>query len=189
MASFEKAIPIILKHEGGFVNHANDPGGATNYGISIRFLRGIPIIDADFDKDGDVDIEDIKNMTPEQAGKLYKKYFWDVNKYQNINDDTIATKIFDMTVNMGAKRSHIIVQTALNKCFGTKLTIDGVLGPATMSIINAIEDDNEQIALTSICEEQFAFYLRLVEQKPELKVFINGWKRRAFSLSKANAVV
>lgn len=188
MASFEKAIPIILKHEGGFVNHSSDPGGATNYGISLRFLRGLPIIDADLNGDGNVDIEDIKNMTAEQAIKLYKKYFWDTNKYQNINDDTIATKIFDMTVNMGAKRSHMITQTALNKCFGMKLTVDGILGPATISVINAIEDDNEQIVLTTICQEQFAFYLRLVEQKPELKVFINGWKRRAFSLSKANTI-
>ncbi len=188
MASFDKAIPLILKHEGGYVNNPNDAGQATNFGVSLRFLKDHPE-SGDFDQDGDVDAEDIRNMTMDQAEGIYKQYWWDKFHYGNIVDQTIATKIFDMSVNMGAKRAHIITQTAMNKVFGLNLTVDGILGPASLQTINACQEDNEQTFLTSICDEQYGFYQRLIAQKPSLKVFANGWKNRAYDLDVANSVV
>jgi lysozyme family protein len=188
MASFEHAIPIILKHEGGYVNHPNDPGGATNYGISLRFLAEHPD-DGDFDHDGDVDIEDIANMTVEDAMGVYRKYWWDAFKYSRINDQTIATKVFDLSVNMGAKRAHILLQTALNNAFSLKLSCDGVIGPATMNVINSVADgDEEQVLLTAYCDAAWDFYQRLITNKPSLGVFAKGWKRRAYGLSEANSI-
>ena len=58
MGCFSKAITVILKHEGGFSNHSSDPGGATNYGISLRWLKSEGLY-GDLDDDGDVDIDDI----------------------------------------------------------------------------------------------------------------------------------
>jgi lysozyme family protein len=187
MASFDKAIPVILKNEGGYVNNPNDTGQATNHGVSLRFLADHPE-SGDFDHDGDVDAEDIKNMTVEQASAIYKQYWWDAFHYGNITDQTVATKIFDMSVNMGSKRAHIIVQTALNKAFGLKLTVDGILGPASIQTINSVSDDKEQTLLTAICDEQYAFYTRLIAQKPSLSVFARGWKNRAYDLDTANEV-
>lgn len=188
MSNFESAVKVVLKHEGGWVNNPNDPGGATNFGISLRFLAEHPEL-GDFDHDGDVDSEDIRNMKVEDAKMVYKKEWWDKFKYESIVDQTLATKIFDMSVNMGAKRAHILVQTALNKAFGLKLSVDGVLGPATFSVINNCTDDTEQTLMTSICDEQWGFYQRLIAGKPSLGVFSKGWKNRAYELSKANSVV
>ena len=72
MSNFESAVEKVLKHEGGYVDHANDPGGATNYGISLRFVKQSTGIDLDVDGDGDIDADDIKAMTPEQAKEIYK---------------------------------------------------------------------------------------------------------------------
>ncbi|TFG97412.1 hypothetical protein E4H12_08645 [Candidatus Thorarchaeota archaeon] len=187
MSTFENAVVLLLKHEGGFVNHPSDPGGATNLGISLRFLADHPE-DGDFDNDGDVDVQDIANMTVEQAKEIYRKFWWDKYHYGDINDQTISTKIFDMSINMGASRAHKIVQTALNKAFDLKLDVDGMIGNATRGVINAVEDDVEQHLLTAVCDEQYGFYQRLIARKPSLAVFRNGWKNRAYMLSKANSI-
>lgn len=186
MANCEKALEVVLKHEGGYVNNPSDAGGATNYGVSLRFLLEHLEL-GDFDHDGDVDIEDIKNMKKTDAIKVYQSQWWDKFKYGSIVDQTIATKICDLSVNMGAKRAHILTQTALNKTFGLKLTCDGVLGPATIGVINNCTDgDQEQLLLTAICNEAWGFYQRIIAKNPSQVVFAKGWKNRAFALSKAN---
>lgn len=189
MTRFDRAIAVILEHEGGYVNHPNDPGGATNYGISLRFLADQPTTVGDFDGDGDVDVEDIANMDINDAKSVYRKCWWDKYKYESIHDLTIATKVFDFSVNMGAPRAHKLLQAAMNKSCGLKLTIDGVLGPASFKAINAIADgDDEQQLLRAYCDEAWAFYQSIATKNPKLKVFLKGWKNRAFSLSTANAI-
>lgn len=188
MATFDKAIGIILQHEGGWVNNPNDPGGATNFGISLRFLADHPEL-GDFDHDGDVDAEDIKAMTVEDAKKVYKSEWWDKFNYGNIVDQTIATKVFDFSVNMGAKRAHILLQRGLNAAFGLKLTEDGIIGPATMSVINsAIDGSGEQQLLDAYSNAAWDFYQRIIQGNPKLAVFQKGWKNRAFDINKANSV-
>lgn len=187
MAKFEKAIVVVLKHEGGYVNHKSDTGGATNFGISLRFLKDHPE-DGDFDMDGDVDVEDIKNMTLRDAMNIYHKHWWVKYRYGNINDQTIATKVLDFSVNMGAKRAHILLQQALNKVFGLRLTVDGILGPATFGVINGIDDDDEQQLLTAYCDEAWGFYQRIIANNSSQAVFKRGWYNRAYGLREANSI-
>lgn len=188
MSEFSKAIPKILVHEGGYVNNPADPGGVTNFGISLRFLADHPEI-GDFDHDGDVDAADIKNMTQDDAIAVYESQWWDKYGYSRINDQTIATKVFDFSVNMGAKRAHILLQTSLNKAFGLKLATDGIIGNGTLSVINSATDgQGEQQLLDAYCNEAWAFYQRLIDNKPSLGVFAKGWKNRAFEISKANQI-
>lgn len=187
MSTFDPAIKVVLQHEGGYVNNPNDPGGATKFGISLRFLKGIPEF-GDFNGDGIVDIQDIKNMDRADAVTIYKACWWDKYKYYNIDDQTLATKVFDLSVNMGANRAHILLQQALNNAFHLNLDCDGVIGPATLSVINELDDSTEQILLTEYCNQVWGFYQRLIANKPSLKVFEKGWKNRAYSLSKANMV-
>lgn len=188
MSSFDKAIGTILKHEGGYVNHPADPGGATSFGISLRFLADYPDI-GDFDGDGDVDVDDIRIMTKEDASKIYKQAWWDKYKYGLINDQTIATKIFDFSVNMGASRAHILLQQALNQAFGLQLKQDGIIGPNTRNVINSVVDGSgEQQLIDAYSLVAWQFYQRLVNNNPKLGVFLKGWKNRAYSISKANSI-
>lgn len=188
MSDFNKAISVILVHEGGYVNNPNDSGGVTNFGISLRFLSQHPEV-GDFDHDGDVDAEDIANMTRDDAITVYKQFFWDPFKYSNIVDQTIATKIFDFNVNMGAKRSHILLQTALNNAFGLNLSIDGIIGPATMRVINQFDDTgHEQGLLTAYSDAAWQFYQNIIAKTPSYGVFAKGWKNRAYAINVANSL-
>ena len=57
MAAFEDALDLVLKHEGGYVNHPKDPGGETNYGISKRAYPDL----------------DIRHITEEEVASIYRK--------------------------------------------------------------------------------------------------------------------
>lgn len=179
---FNKAVLTVLKHEGGFVNNANDPGGATNYGVSLRFLLGTGDLEVgDIDHDGDIDYDDIKKMTIEQAKEIYFKYFWTPNGYENINDIVIATKIFDMSVNMGAKQAHILLQRAI-RAAGIYVVDDGALGPKSYAAMNSIISANGADAiLAATRSEQAGFYRGLIIRKPTFEEFRAGWMNRAYS--------
>lgn len=183
MSHFAKAIPFVLANEGGFINHANDPGGATNYGISLRFLKAIGDfdddgwLDGDLDHDGDVDVDDIRNMTEHEAIEFYLRRFWRPNKYQRINSQHVATKVLDLTVNMGSRQSHKLLQRALRAC-GKEVVEDGLLGNKTFAAVNAA---NEECLLTSLRSEAAGFYRILVALKPEERMpFKRGWLNRAY---------
>ena len=167
---FDYAINNVLKHEGGYADHENDPGGPTNFGISLTFLKSIL---------PDSTTDDIKNLSIDDAKDIYKKYWWDKYHYEAINSLPLATKIFDMSVNMGAKESHEIVQRICN-LYNNKLEIDGILGTNTIATLNEIclHGDEEEL-INKIVKNQVLFYVALVNKNPKLKIFLQGWLNRA----------
>lgn len=184
-SDFDRAIGIILKHEGGLANNPNDPGGITNYGISLKFVKqdllkdldGDGFIDGDFDHDGDVDADDIKNMTVAQAIDIYRRYWWNKFHYELIPQQDAATKVFDMSVNMGGGAAHKLVQRAANACgIEPQLGVDGQLGNKSFFAIGSIE---EQKLLRAICLQQKQFYDRIIVVNPKLEEFRKGWYKRA----------
>lgn len=179
MSSFEQAIPIILLHEGKFVNDPNDPGGATKFGISLRWLRQLGKLDAgiykDFDinHDGVLDAYDIGNMTEDAAKYLYKTQWWDKYQYGQIQNQLLACKVFDLAVNMGPKMAHRCIQRALRASSGVELIEDGVLGAETLAAINRA---NPETTLAALRSEAAGYYRSL--NKPRYE---KGWLNRAYS--------
>jgi len=177
MATFEEAIPHILKHEGGFVNHPADPGGATNWGISLRFLKTQGLL-GDYDCDGDVDIDDIRIMTEEAAKYVYLTHFWDPNGYDRIEVQDIANKVFDMSVNMGPSRAVKILQESLRDC-RQDLKVDGAFGPKTLAATN---NANPSMLLGAMRANQRHYYEGLIRANGKLAAFRKGWLRRAVAI-------
>jgi len=186
MARFDPAFDKVLVLEGGYVDHPSDPGGATNLGISLRYLLdrgdldrdGLP--DGDMDGDGDVDVADIRAITPEKAKHLYHTGFWIPNRLSELRNQAVAEKIFDMAVNMGSRQAWRLVQRAVNDQYGNDvLVVDGVVGPKTLLVLNGLSE-NESV-LDAIKEAQAGFYLRLIDARPSLAVFRDGWLNRAYA--------
>jgi lysozyme family protein len=180
---FDDAILITLKHEGGFVNDPVDPGGATNWGMSIRYLKGRGDLDGDgrldgdIDGDGDIDVNDVRKMTMEQAIDLYYTGFWLKYGYDAIDDFDIAAKIFDMTVNMGSIQAGKLTQRALNR-LGQNLVVDGKLGAKSFAAINY---EDPEMLLAELRQQQANFYLNLIRRNPSFAKYKRGWLRRAYS--------
>ncbi len=186
MATFEKAIPRILLHEGGYVNNPNDKGGSTNYGITLGLLQDLH---EDLNHDGVINVLDVKTMSVEAAKTIYKIQWWDKYGYGSIRDQTIATKVFDFSVNMGSHRAHMLLQRAINTALGTSLTTDGKLGPTTFSTINSITDPEEQQkVLDAYCNTVWSFYTSLADKNPKLKTFLRGWRNRAYDIDRAGEI-
>ena len=167
---FIKAVEDVIEHEGGYNDIKEDRGGATNYGVSLRFLEHEGI---DIDGDGDVDWQDVAALRLERAIDIYHEYFWK-NEYDEIGG-TIAIKAFDMGVNMGNRRAHKIVQRACNK-FGHGLMIDGYLG---IKSINVIQQIDAVVLLKEICFEQARYYTDIVVGNHSQIKFLRGWMNRA----------
>lgn len=175
MSYFDEAIHTVLEHEGGYVDDPNDPGGATNWGISIRLLKTLDG-DFDYDNDGDIDADDIKALKQESAIGIYWREFWDKYQYEEIRYQAVATKVFDLCVNMGPRSAHKCLQRALMSASPVHLKIDGIIGPKTLGAVNMAM---EQSLLSALRSEAACFYRMLITKKPQMKKYENGWMRRA----------
>jgi lysozyme family protein len=169
---FDYAVNIVLGHEGGYTNDEHDPGGETNFGITHADLEAharelnLPL--------------DVKELTRIEAEYFYKKVYWDEYHYNAINSLPIATKIFDMAVNMGAHEAHELTQRALAYCDYSNLCADGIIGGLTLAAINEVcLHGREPDLMNELINEAKWFYEHLVEEKPVLSKFLNGWLVRA----------
>ena len=170
---FDYAVSIVLQHEGGYSDDKTDAGGATNYGISLRYLKDINL---DINHDGHVDDKDIRLMTQPEARFIYKKYWWDRFHYNELKDATVATKALDLSVNVGSHQSHLILQRAINSLQNKHVGIDGNLGPITINAANKLPAEKLLIAMRFWAR---SFYLNLISKHPVLAKYKNGWLRRA----------
>ena len=166
MSDFDKAVVVVLAHEGGFVDDPADPGGATNFGISTPFLKqhGLPCT-----------YEDVKNMTVDFAKKCYFDFFWTPQFYGKLDDQVIATKMFDAAVNMGPQQANRLLQKALG-AMGFEIVPDGFIGSQTLALANKAGTGS---LLSALCEQFVTFYTKLAASKPELAKFLPNWLHRA----------
>ena len=172
MSSFNEAIKIILMHEGGYIEHESDKGGATNWGISLRFAQSFnPTLTK----------EDIKGMSRDHAIQIYLEGFWNPNRYEEIQCDIIATKVMDFCVNAGANTANKVLQNACNNLNADKeaaieLVVDGINGSQTIQVVNCISC----VALiTQLRIYMREFYQEFVKNDKSQAVFLNGLLKRA----------
>ena len=145
-------IDFILRHEGGYVNDSDDPGGETKFGISKRSYPNL----------------DIKNITKQQATEIYERDFY--NKVRG--DDLpvwLALMVTDFAVNAGIKPAVAILQRLVNE------TDDGIMGKKTIAACKSKASRTLRQQYTTGRE---AYYAALVARKPTMKKFLNGWKNR-----------
>jgi lysozyme family protein len=155
--NFFKSLEMVLKHEGGFVDHPEDPGGATNKGITHKtysdFL-GRPL----------EDVDELKNIPDEHVQLIYKQGYWDKVKGDNLPSG-VDFAIFDWAVNSGPGRAA----KALQKAVGA--TADGAIGPMTLE---AVKEYSAEDIIRSVADEREAFYKSL----RTFNTFGKGWLRR-----------
>jgi len=200
---YAAAAKKLLAIEGGFVDDPTDRGGATKYGISLRFLAtagafdsdGDGIADFDLDMDGDIDGADVRKLTRGDAVFLYNRHFW-----QPLGCDALpmplGEALFDQGVNGGLTAARKLLQRAINSCLllipttrakNPLIKIDGNVGPATMAALRDVATSNSVgIAglVTAFREAARERYRNIVARYPEQRRYLNGWLARADALGK-----
>lgn len=160
-ARYERCLTVVLGHEGGLSDHARDPGGITNKGVTLPALREAGV---DVDKDGDIDRDDIKKLTVKDASKVYRPKYWLAAECDQLPAG-LDLLIFDTAVNMGPARARRYLQTAAG------VDVDGIIGPQTLKAIGAA-GPRRIIYAVELLRKNFYW------ASPNFDVFGRGWLRR-----------
>ncbi|MCP3969047.1 MAG: peptidoglycan-binding protein [Rhodobacteraceae bacterium] len=126
MRSVEAIAEEIVAREGGYVNDPDDPGGATNFGVTIGTLARLGM---DLDGDGRITPEDVRRLTKAQAREIFVKHYFHRPGIGQL-PRPLQASVFDMYVNSGAHAVKIL-QRLLND-MGQRISVDGGIGPQTV---------------------------------------------------------
>lgn len=170
---FVHCVMIIISHEGGLSRNSHDPGGITQWGISLRYLKSIG---HDVDGDGDIDADDIINLPINGAIEIYRNYWWDKYSYASFGAIEVVEKVFDLAVNMGATGAHKLLQIAINRLIDKPIGVDGILGKNTFATANRLDENELRQQLRECAEHR---YIEILAANPALEIFRNGWMNRA----------
>jgi len=136
MADFDRAFKLLLEKEGGFVDHPEDPGGTTKYGVSLAWLKNIP--EGDLTNDGVINYLDVQALTIPIVKSLFQRYFWDKGRMGEINSQVVADKLFGLSVLFGLPRAARFLQVTINLLHNKhKLVVDGWIGDKTLREVNS----------------------------------------------------
>lgn len=171
MAEFQPAVSITLQHEGGFC-HNPATGEIVNHGVTLKFVQG-----SGYNPDADEAF--MRNLTTEQASRIYETYFWDRYHIGSIRDQNLANKVFDLTVNMGPGGANhpgalTLLQTAVNAC-GGKCAVDGLLGPVSLGQVNTLDPAKLLAQYRQLAAQRYG---EIAAANSKLAANLAGWLAR-----------
>jgi lysozyme family protein len=170
----------IVVREGGFVNDPDDPGGATNFGVTIHTLRRLGL---DTDRDGDIDTRDVRALSRAQAVDIFIEHYYRRPGIDRL-PEPLRASVFDMQVNAGNNAVRILQR--LLREMGQTVEGDGVIGPQTVAAAQAAARAAPEHIADAYGIARRNYYLRLADARPGLRKFARtaaggkgGWIRRA----------
>jgi len=160
MSDFNTALKIVLKWEGGYVDHPRDPGGATNLGITRAVYE--QWLGRKVTKTA------MRKLTHEQVEPIYKEWYWDKLRAEDIPHG-LDICVFDFGVNAGVHRSSRYLQRTVGA------TQDGIIGPLTLKQVNKyVKRNGVAQAIQSFSESRRDYYRSL----HHFDTFGKGWLNR-----------
>ncbi|MDO5369155.1 holin-associated N-acetylmuramidase [Paracoccus sp. (in: a-proteobacteria)] len=131
MQTVEQIAAAIVAREGGYVDDPDDPGGATNHGVTIATMRSLGL---DLDGNGRVDKADVRRLDPAQAARIYVEHYFRRPRLDRL-PQALQASVFDMQVNAGANAVKILQR--LVSRMGFPCADDGLVGPRTEAAVRA----------------------------------------------------
>jgi lysozyme family protein len=172
----------IVAREGGFVNDPDDPGGATNMGVTIGTLRRLGL---DLTGDGTVTEADLRRLTRKDVVGIYMREYFERPGIDRL-PVTIQPSVFDMYVNAGANAVKILQR--LLSDMGFDVADDGVIGPQTARAANHAAEVAPSHLADAYAIARRNYYYALADARPASRKFARradggkgGWITRAES--------
>ena len=161
---FDACVPYIFRMEGGYSDDPGDPGGATNYGITLATLRA-------WDRDPDLTPANVRAMTQRQAREIYRANYWNAMQCGALPPG-LDLEVFDFGVNAGPSRAIKTLQSLVG------VTEDGFMGPVTLAAVRTREPFE---LIERYTEARLEFYKSLRSESE----FLRGWERRVTEIQTA----
>lgn len=194
-ASFTQYFIITYRSgvEGGYVNHSDDLGGATNYGITEATAKEWKELWPKYNWNGDM-----KTLPYDLAYEIYVKGWWDrllLNEVAKIHP-VLCDRLFDWSINSGRARAVEALQRILNVCNREErdypdLVVDGGMGTKTINALKAFMavrgKDGLRYLITTHDGMQKEYYVAISEKRKKNESFTNGWLRRGYDNSELYA--
>ena len=156
-STFETCLSLLLVHEGGYTNHPSDPGGPTNFGITIEDYRRYVKVNAT--------AADVRRMRLDEAKIIYREKYWDAQRCDELPAG-VNYAVFDYGVNSGTGRSGKVLRRMLGLPDDSSTVTDAVIAAARAA--------DPKILIAAICDER----LRFLQALKTWPVFGAGWGRR-----------
>lgn len=180
MISVEAIADQIIAREGGYVNDPDDPGGATNFGVTIGTMTQLGM---DLDGDGQVTSDDVKRLTRAQARQIFVDHYFHRPGLSKL-PDAIQASVFDMYVNAG-RNAVKILQRLLND-MGQRIAVDGYIGPQTIEAAQIAQAGAQGYLADAYGIARRSYYYALADRRPSSRKFARrrdggkgGWIVRA----------
>jgi lysozyme family protein len=180
MQSVRDIASAIVAREGGYVDDPDDPGGATKYGVTIHTMRRLGL---DLDGDGDVDRDDVRRITAEQATEIFIDHYFE---HPRIGDlpEVLQPSVFDMYVNAGSNAVRILQR--LLRRMGHDIAVDGIIGPHTIRAAHVAAKAAPDHLADAYGIARRSYYYRLADRRPASRKYARrrdggkgGWILRA----------
>ena len=127
MKTVTEIASAIVTREGGYVNDPDDPGGATNYGVTIHTMRRLGL---DLTHDGQVTEADVRVLTRAHAVSIFVEHYFRGPRIDRL-PQPLQASVFDMYVNAGAHAVKILQRLLCD--MRIVVQVDGVIGPKTIA--------------------------------------------------------
>ena len=182
MLSVRSIAEAIVIREGGYVNDPDDPGGETNFGVTLHSLRALGL---DLDGNGAVDGHDLKRLTRGQAADIFIEHFF-IRPRIGLLPEPLWPSVFDMQVNAGAAAVRILQR--LLSDMGYDLAMDAVIGPETARAAYGALAQAPDHLVDAYGIARRSYYYALADRRPASRKFARrrdggkgGWITRAES--------
>lgn len=180
MPSVREIARAIVAREGGYVNDPDDPGGATNHGVTIHTMRRLGL---DLTGDGRVDAQDVRRLDPARAEEIFIRHYFHGPGIDRL-PVALQPSLFDMYVNAGAGAVRILQRLLVE--MGYDLAVDGVIGPRTAAAAADAARPDPLALRDAYGVARRNYYFRLADRRPASRKYARsraggkgGWIRRA----------
>lgn len=187
MLSVEQIAKDIVAREGGYVNDPDDPGGATNFGVTIHTMRRLGL---DLDRDGAITAADVRRLTRAQAESIFLEHYYKRPLIAEL-PAALQPSVFDMYVNAGGNAVKILQRLLVE--MGYAVSVDGALGPQSLAAVRAAYQAAPDNLVDAYGIARRNYYFRLADRRVASRKYARtraggkgGWIKRAEEFISAN---
>ena len=164
-ARFHRCHNIMRINEGGFVDHPDDPGGATNMGVTQRTYD-------EWRGRNHRPLRSVRDIEEVEVQQIYYEGYWRAGHCHKMPDDASALVLFDACVNHGHRPAMTFIQRGAGI---PSAAVDGVYGPQTAAAVRATDPG---LLVRRALDARWAYFERIMERNPRLESFRRGWRNR-----------